>query len=197
MNSGFSQQWTRWRQRVDLEAYDRRFEERAEAGENIHGEADLVSRLCVPSAGPLLDAGCGTGRIAVELSRRGFEVVGVDNDPDMLAIARPKSDVISWIESDLATIRLERQFANIVMAGNIPVYVRPESRRQVVTVLVEHLLPGGLLICGSGSDATFTPPLFRQWCEEAGLAVQDQYATWSGEPYDGGAYAVIVAAKPE
>ena len=44
----------------------------------------------------VLDAGCGTGRVAIELARRGIEVVGVDADPDMLERARrraPQLDV--------------------------------------------------------------------------------------------------------
>ena len=47
--------------------YDRRFEELAAEGRDMHGEAALVD-----SYGPMsvLDAGCGTGRVALELHRR-------------------------------------------------------------------------------------------------------------------------------
>ena len=69
--------------------YDDRWSCLAAAGENIHGEADLVADLARRIGGRrILDAGCGTGRVAIELARRGFEVVGVDADPSMLATAQ-------------------------------------------------------------------------------------------------------------
>ena len=80
-------------------AYARRFTELAARGIDMHGEADLVH-----SYGPttVLDAGCGTGRVAIELSRRGCQVVGVDVDPAMLGAAREKAPDLVWIEGDLA-----------------------------------------------------------------------------------------------
>src|SRR3982075_3136641 len=67
----------RWLRSKDVtgDAYDARYDERARAGENVHGEADFVMRLTPAS---VLDAGCGTGRVARELARRGVDVVGVD-----------------------------------------------------------------------------------------------------------------------
>jgi SAM-dependent methyltransferase len=77
---------TRW-QCTDTargEEYDARWIPLAEAGENIHGEADLVETLLRESGrNRVLDAGCGTGRVAIELSRRGFVVTGVDADAAM------------------------------------------------------------------------------------------------------------------
>jgi ubiquinone/menaquinone biosynthesis C-methylase UbiE len=52
----------------------------------------------------VLDAGCGTGRVAIELARRGIEIVGVDIDPGMLGSARRKAPELTWIEADLATV---------------------------------------------------------------------------------------------
>ena len=80
----------RWLHTKDLsgEAYDARYDRRAAAGENVHGEADLVMRFTPAS---VLDAGCGTGRVARELAHRGVDVVGVDHGLDMLATARRRS----------------------------------------------------------------------------------------------------------
>lgn len=46
-----------------------------------------------PAAGGIVDAGCGPGRHAVELARRGYRVVGVDASEEMLALARRRSEV--------------------------------------------------------------------------------------------------------
>src|ERR1700733_6653252 len=59
------------------EEYDGRFARLAAQGHDVHGEADLVGSLGLHS---VLDAGCGTGRVAMELARRGLNVVGVDLD---------------------------------------------------------------------------------------------------------------------
>jgi SAM-dependent methyltransferase len=74
--------------------YDDRWTELSARGENVHGEADLVSSLDPRS---VLDAGCGTGRVAIELFRRGLDVVGVDLDPSMLARARAKAPGLPWV----------------------------------------------------------------------------------------------------
>ncbi len=66
--------------------YDARFEALAAQGDHVHGEADLVTEL---TPGPdVLDAGCGTGRVAIELARRGHRVVGTDIDPAKLELAK-------------------------------------------------------------------------------------------------------------
>ncbi|HEV2009781.1 MAG TPA: class I SAM-dependent methyltransferase, partial [Candidatus Limnocylindria bacterium] len=80
----------RWLRTKDVtgDAYDARYDRRAAAGENVHGEADFVMRL---APGSVLDAGCGTGRVARELARRGVDIVGLDLDESMLATARRRS----------------------------------------------------------------------------------------------------------
>src|SRR5438105_9777795 len=70
---------------VSGDAYDATYKQKAAAGENVHGEADFVE-----SFGPksVLDAGCGTGRVGIELARRGIDVVGGAIDPNILNTAR-------------------------------------------------------------------------------------------------------------
>ena len=75
-------------QRASGDEYDEAYERKAAAGENVHGEADFVMRFSPQS---VLDAGCGTGRVAAELARRGVAAVGVDSEPDMIAAARGKA----------------------------------------------------------------------------------------------------------
>ena len=72
---------SRWTDRADVprgDDYDARFERLAASGADVHGEADLVSSLA--PGGRVLDAGCGTGRVAIELARRN---VGNRRDVDL------------------------------------------------------------------------------------------------------------------
>ena len=53
--------------------YDERWARLEAAGHSIHGEADFI---CAFEPASVLDAGCGTGRVAIELAARGIDVVG-------------------------------------------------------------------------------------------------------------------------
>ena len=47
-------------------------------------DLDLFSRLADERSGPILDVGCGTGRVLTHLARQGHQVHGIDNDRAML-----------------------------------------------------------------------------------------------------------------
>ena len=139
-----SNRWLQTRS-VSGDAYDATYERRAAAGENVHGEADLIESLGPAS---VLDAGCGTGRVGRELASRGMDVVGVDIDAEMLATARRTAPDTSWHLADLATVELARSFDAIVMAGNVMIFLAPGSERAVVENMARHLREDGLLVAG-------------------------------------------------
>ena len=122
-------------------AYDRRFEDLAAAGMDMHGEAALVDSF---GPGSVLDAGCGTGRVAIELSRRGHPVVGVDVDEAMLESARGKAPDLEWVHGDLAdpTLDFGRTFDVVVMAGNVLIFVPAGAEGDVVANAARWLSPG-------------------------------------------------------
>jgi len=172
------------------EDYDRRFAELDASGVDVHGEAALLERLGV---GSVLDAGCGTGRVAIELARRGHDVVGVDLDPEMLAAARRKAPELTWIEADLAAVDLGRSFNAVVAAGNVMIFVTPAQEGAVVANLGRHLAPGGLLVAGfSLRPGGLDLETYDRIAVDAGLGLRERFATWDGEPFTGGDYAVSV-----
>jgi len=159
-------------------SYDERFRELAEQGVHVHGEADFVSRL-LPS-GSVLDAGCGTGRVAIELARRGYDVVGVDSDPSMLAAARRTR--LPWVEADLATLDLGRAFDLIVAAGNVMVFLADGTEAEVVRRMAAHLAPGGLLVSGWRTDR-LARTAYDELSAAAGLEQVARYSTWDGDAW--------------
>lgn len=174
--------------------YDDRWEELAAEGRNVHGEADFVEALHPRSA---LDAGCGTGRVAVELARRGVEVVGVDLDPSMLEVARAKAPGLRWVEADLAEVDLGHTFDVVVMAGNVMIFLAAGSEAAVVANLARHLRPGGALVAGfSLQPGRLDLTAYDRHAVSAGLALEGRWATWDGRPFAGGDYAVSVHRPP-
>lgn len=182
--------WHRWREEVDLDTYDDRWVRMAEDGENPHGEADLVAGHRPRS---VLDGGCGTGRLAIELARRGIAVLGVDADPDMIAAARAKAPGLEWVRTDLADLDRPERFDVVALAGNVVPYVAPERRSAAVAACARHLAPGGRLIAGFQlQDGWPTLAEYDGWCAAAGLRRAAVFAAWDREPYRGGDYAVAV-----
>ncbi len=170
--------------------YDRRFERLEAAGQDVHGEADFVASLSVRS---VLDAGCGTGRVAIELARRGFDVVGVDADPAMLEAARRKGPQLTWVESDLVDVDLGRSFGAVVLAGNVMIFVAPGTEGEVLANLARHLESDGLLVSGFSTDAGLDLVSYDRLAAAAGLELVERWATWSSQPEaPGGTYAVSV-----
>jgi 2-polyprenyl-3-methyl-5-hydroxy-6-metoxy-1,4-benzoquinol methylase len=99
----------------------------------------------------VLDAGCGTGRIAIELARRGVDVVGVDLDADMVAQAVRKAPQQAWLVDDIGRMQLDRRFELVAMPGNVMLFCEPDDRRLIVHNLAQHLLPGAVRHMGPGA----------------------------------------------
>jgi SAM-dependent methyltransferase len=199
-----SPQWARWRAAVSLEEYAERWHRLEAEGCARHGEADLIEPLAraitpVGETPSVLDAGCGMGRLAVELHRRGLEVEGVDLDADMIAYARAESTEIAWHVADLAAFDLDRTFRVVVMAGNVPVFCRREDLPGLVRCTAAHVQPGGAHVTGfslvmEGSGVTLDE--WTRLCADAGLVTERVLATWEGAPYAGGEYAVVICRRP-
>lgn len=191
MTEPLSEDWSRWRRQLSPSDYDERWRQLVATGANPHGEADFVGSYDPRS---VLDGGCGTGRVAIELARRGLDVVGTDLDPDMIALARAKAPELAWIETDLSELDLATRFNVIVLAGNVIPYVAPDRRRGAITACARHLALGGRLIAGFQLQEGW-PTLvdYDQWCENAGLVREARYATWDRVPFTAASsYAVSV-----
>lgn len=178
------------------DAYDARWRALEAQGRPIHGEADLVASLEPRS---VLDAGCGTGRVAIELARRGIHTVGVDRDAAMLATARANAPHLTWVEHDLSTLDLAdhglpARFDVVVAAGNVMIFLAPGTERATVARLADHLPEGGSLVAGfSLSHPQYGLARYDEDCAAAGLVPVDRFATWDRDPWQaGGDYAVSI-----
>lgn len=194
---------TRWQDVAGddhVAGYDTRVEQRlaevAAAGGSPHAEADLVGRL-VPPGARVLDAGCGTGRVAWRLAATGLRVVGVDSDARMLAQAASRSPGSvetppAWVAADLTAYQGE-SVDLVLLAGNVVPLLAQGTVAATLVNLARHLRPGGLVVSGYGLDEEHLPPgcpvtplsetgpAYRQ----AGLDLRARWGTWERGPFTG------------
>ncbi|HUY21716.1 MAG TPA: class I SAM-dependent methyltransferase [Acidimicrobiales bacterium] len=173
--------------------YDARFARLAAEGHYLHGEADFVAALLGPPPATVLDAGCGTGRLAIELARRGYRTLGVDVEGAMLDSARAKAPELAWERADLSIVELPAAgFDVVVAAGNVMIFLELGTEAPVVANLARALVPGGLLVAGFQVGRQLTLERYDSLAGAVGLALQERWATWERAPYAGGDYAVSV-----
>lgn len=184
-----SSQW----KSVDTSLYDAKWAAMERDGQSVHGEADFVCRF---SPTTVLDGGCGTGRVAIELARRGCDVVGVDLDAPMISAAQAKAPEIDFQLGDLATIDLQQTFDVVALPGNVMIFVAPGSEPAVVQNMAQHLDAGGRLIAGFQLARGLDVASFDEMATSAGLSLEQHWCTWDAKPpHDGADYALLVYRK--
>ncbi len=177
----------------DGERYQQRFDRLAAAGVAVHGEADVVDGLAPPS---VRDAGCGTGRVARELGRRGVDVVGVDPDRSMIETARQCSPELTWVVSGMEAVTLGRVFDVVVMAGNVPLFTPAGTRAGLVAGCGRHLTVGGSLVAGFQLGRDYSVEAYDDHCGAAGLVLAGRWSTWSSAPFTGGSEYQVSIHQP-
>jgi len=199
---------TRWETTVTGERWDfytARFAREYAEGADLEGEARFVDVLA-PRGGSVLDAGCGTGRIAAALHRMGHTVVGADRDAGLIGIARDRYPGPIFLNSDLLALTPEllvgaggpASFDVIVLAGNVMVYLAPGSERDVLGVLRGLVVPGGAIVTGFHTDRDYTVRALDEDAAAAGLVLEHRFATWHLAPWVPEAdWAVTVLRRPD
>jgi SAM-dependent methyltransferase len=126
-------------------------------GRNVGG-ADVAFYVgrCSDAGGPVLELGCGTGRITLPLVRASHSVTGVDVSAPMLERLRAKADAtltraerarLETHRADMASLDLGRRFARVLCPYSAFTYlVEPERRARALAAVRAHLARGGELV---------------------------------------------------
>jgi len=107
----------------------------------------LRDRGVLPGA-EILDAGCGTGRYAIELARRGYAVHGVDLSPDLIDVATraiDESGRLSFNVGDIACLPISRYRA-ILCRGVLNDIIAEAAREAIFAAFARAIRPNGVLI---------------------------------------------------
>ncbi|MBI4813820.1 MAG: methyltransferase domain-containing protein [Methanobacterium sp.] len=117
------------------------------------GEVDFIeSEINHDKSSKILDVGCGTGRHAIELSKRGYHVTGVDLSENMLNRAREKASMagveIDFRLGDARSLPFEGEFDLVIMLceGAFPLMETDEMNFQILESAACSLNNNGKLI---------------------------------------------------
>jgi SAM-dependent methyltransferase len=116
---------------------------------DVHYYRDLA--LHSGGRGPVLELGCGSGRISLSLARVGVDVVGVDRAASMLAFARSRADrlprrsgSLQLVQADLRSFAFSRRFSLIIAPFNTLMHLYESSdMARALDCVRAHLEPGG------------------------------------------------------
>lgn len=117
------------------------------------GECDFIEKeISYDKSVRILDIGCGTGRHAVELSKRGYQITGVDLSTSQLKRAREKTEEqnlqIDFQHHDARNLPFQNEFGLVIMLceGGFSLMETDEMNYQILQNAGEALISGGKLI---------------------------------------------------
>jgi SAM-dependent methyltransferase len=123
----------------------------------------LWRELAATHGGPVLDVGCGTGRVAFELAAQGHEVVGVDADPDLVAafnrrVADSGLDARAHA-ADARALALERRFPLAILPMQVVQLLGgAQGRSAMLAAVARHLEPNGVIAIALADPFEAVPP---------------------------------------
>lgn len=106
------------------------------------------------SGGPILDLGCGTGRVAIPIAQAGIRVVGLDSSAQMLKVARAKArrlrlgtSTLRFVRGDMRSFSLDIRFPLVIIPfRSFQLLLSVADQCQALAAVKSHLTPGGRLI---------------------------------------------------
>jgi len=121
----------------------------------LEGDVQFYLEEARKGDAPILEIGCGTGRILLPIAQAGSAVVGLDRSPDMLTILRRKlaklapevQARVELVEGDMRAFSLDRDFSLITIPYRAFLHLlTPKAQRQALECIREHLADDGRLI---------------------------------------------------
>ena len=123
------------------------------------------------SGGPILELGCGTGKLSIPLAEAGFSVTGLDSSSALLEFAASKNSDVRWVEGDMRDFDLGENFALIMLPSNNLGHLHtPQDFANCIQCAKRHLKPGGVLVID-----VFVPNLERLLSSGRGEYTLDEY----------------------
>ena len=138
---------------LGTEIYD--LQSHAITGGTPNADVEFFLRLAQEVGGPVLEIGCGTGRVSTRMAEAGFEVVGIDRSVGMLRQAEARratlppevASHLAYVDVDMANLALGRIFALIVAPSRVFQFaLTSDDQRRALRAFRDHLAPDGRLV---------------------------------------------------
>ena len=115
--------------------------------------------LCRIYRDPVLELGCGTGRVLIPLAKAGYTIYGLDHNLEMLTlclqhISDPIANKVQIFQADLTTFHIDTQFHLIILPCNTYSTFKEDARISAIKDVHTHLLPGGVFAFSIPNPAT-------------------------------------------
>ena len=126
---------------------------------------------------PVLDVGCGTGRLLLDYMQQGIDIDGVDNSPEMLDLCREKAAKLGLEprlhEQYMEALDLPRRYRTILIpSSSLQLVIERERVEKALERLCAHLEPGGALVAPFMTLWKEGNPLEEEW-EKTAQRVED------------------------
>jgi SAM-dependent methyltransferase len=127
---------------------------------------------------PVLDVGCGTGRILLDFMQQGIDIDGIDNSPDMLRLCKQKAAKLNLkptiYQQEMDQLELPRKYQTILVpSSSFQLLLDPALPPKAMARFYEQLLPGGVLVM----------PFMTLW--QSGKPLEDEYTREAIRAEDG------------
>ncbi len=136
----------------------------------VAGYVDLIKRSSSHAPYTLLHLGCGAGGHDT-IFKQHFAVTGVDISRGMLDKARLRHPDVEYIEGDMRTVRLGREFDAVVIPDSIDYMGSLPELRMAIETAVAHLKPSGILLVVGKTREIFRGNNFAYTGEQEDLHV--------------------------
>ena len=121
--------------------------------QGTNGECDFIEQeISFNKSVKILDVGCGTGRHSIELSKRGYNITGIDLSDSLLAKAREKAEKqdlrIDFLKYDARNLPFKNEYDLVIMLceGAFPLMETDEMNYEILKNATKSLKEGGKVI---------------------------------------------------
>jgi SAM-dependent methyltransferase len=116
---------------------------------NFNEDVPFWKSLARWQGNPILELGCGTGRVLIPLAQAGHIIYGLDNAPGMLAFLKKHippelEENIHIIEGDMTDFQIDTKFRLIILPCNTYSTFDAKTRSSMLQCIFKHLVPGGV-----------------------------------------------------
>ncbi len=174
--------------------YEKLFENYAQKYDNevfvkgTKGECDFIEQeLNYDKSLKIIDIGCGTGRHSIELTKRGYSIIGIDLSESMLEKAREKAKAqnlkIEFLKLDARNLSYENEYDVAIMLceGAFPLMETDEMNYEILKSITKSLKKGGRIIFTT-LNGLF--PLYHSVEKFIENASEPEKATYHGNSFD-------------